>query len=128
MQVNISGRHSSISPEVRQYATDRAEHVQKFFNRITHVDVVIDHERDSHTVEAMAHVEHGSTLVARHKGEGLMMVMDETFDKLERQVRRLKDRVRRRRPRHGAKTPVSTEPGESDDTGFDEEVNYEEEF
>jgi putative sigma-54 modulation protein len=128
VQVNISGRHSSISPEVRQYAAGRAEHVQKFFNRITHIDVIIDHERDTHSVEAVAHIEHGSTLVARHRGEGLMMVMDETFNKLERQVRRLKDRVRKRRPHHGAKMPVSPESGEPAETDLEEEIDYEEEF
>ena len=128
MQVNVSGRHSSISPEVRDYATDRAEHLQKFYNRITNIDVIIDHEKDTHTVETVAHVEHGSTLVAKHKGEGLMIVMDATFDKLERQVRKLKDRVRRRRPHHGAKAPETVEAVEPEEDEFEEDVDFEEEF
>jgi putative sigma-54 modulation protein len=128
VQVNVSGRHSSISPEVRDYATDRAEHLQKFYDRITNVDVVIDHERDTHTVETVAHVEHGSALVAKHKGEGLMIVMDATFDKLERQVRKLKDRVRRRRPHHGARIQETPGAGESEETEFEEDIDIEEEF
>ena len=128
MQVNVSGRHSSISPEVREYATGRAEHLQKFYNRITNIDVVIDLERDTHTVETVAHVEHGTALVAKHKGEGLMIVMDATFDKLERQVRKLKDRVRKRRPHHGARKPETSEAVEPEEDEFDEEIDFEEEF
>ncbi len=127
MQVSVSGRHSSISPEVRQYATGRAENLQKFYDRITNIDVVIDHERDIHTVETVAHVEHGTALVARHRDEGLMIAMDATFDKLERQVRKLKDRVRRRRPHHGTKLPASPETGESEEDEFEQEIDLEEE-
>jgi ribosomal subunit interface protein len=104
------------------------EQLTKYYDRITNVDVVIDQEKDNHTVEMVAHVGHGSTLVAKHRGEALMMAMDATFDKLERQIRKLKDRLRHHRPHHGASMPVPAEPEEVEEELFEGEAEFEKEL
>jgi hypothetical protein len=57
-----------------------------------------------------------------------MIVMDATFDKLERQVRKLKGRVRRRRPHHGARMPEPPGTGEPEEGELEEDTDFEEEF
>jgi putative sigma-54 modulation protein len=130
VQVNVSGRHASLATEVRQYAIGRMEQLGKFYDRITNVDIIIDHEKDdNHSVEMVAHAGHGSTLVAKHRGEGLMLVVDAAFDKLERQIRRLKDRLRHHRPHHGGPPRVTETPeGSEEELLFEGEAEFEKEL
>ena len=128
MQVNVSSRHGHVPSEVRNYTAERVGNLSKFYDHITNVNVVIDQEKDNHMVEMVAHVGHGSTLVAKHKGEGLMVVVDATFDKLERQVRKLKDRLSHHRPHHGATPPARVETEEDDEDLFEGEAEFEKEL
>ena len=129
MQVNVSSRHGHVPSEVRSYTADRVENLSKFYDRITNVHVVIDQEKDRHMVEMVAHVGHGSTLVAKHKGENLIVAVDATFDKLERQVRKLKERRSHHRPHHGAVPPLPAAAEEEDDEDlFEGEAEFEKEL
>ncbi len=128
MQVNVSSRHGNVSAEVMEYAAEKVESLGRFYDRITNVNVVIDQEKDNHMVETVAHVGHGSTLVAKHRGEGLIVVMDATFDKLERQIRKLKDRLSHHRPHHGTPPPPRVESEESEEELFEGEAEFENEL
>lgn len=128
MQVNVSGRHADLSADVRNYALDRVEHLSKYFDRITNVDVVIDQRRERHLVEMVARVGHGATLVARDENEGLMAALDAAVDKLERQIRKLKGRLRNRRPHHGAVAAAPVESEESEEELFEGEAEFEKEL
>ena len=128
MQVNVSGRHAHLSPDVKDYALARGEQLKKYYDRITNVDIVISQEKDNHAVEMVAHAGHGSTLVAKHRGESLMVTVDATFDKLERQVRKLKDRLRSRRPHHGAPQPTPDRTEEEQEELFEGELEFEKEL
>jgi putative sigma-54 modulation protein len=128
MQVNVSGRHTHLSAELKDYTVSRIEQLDKYSDHITNVDVIIDHEKDNHKVEMVAHVGHGPTLVAKHTGEMLNAVVDATFDKLERQVRKLKDRMRQHRPHHGAAPPPVQETEEEEDGLFEGEAEFEKEL
>jgi ribosomal subunit interface protein len=106
------------------------EQLSKFYDRITNVEIVIDHEKDdNHAVEMVAHAGHGSPLVAKHRGEGLMIVVDATFDKLERQIRKLKDKLRHHRPHHGGPPRVQESPTEDEEEQlFEGEAEFEKEL
>jgi putative sigma-54 modulation protein len=130
VQINVSSRHAYISSELKDYAISRVEQLRKYSDHITNVDVVIDHEKDSHKVEVVAHVGHGSTLIAKHTGEVLPAVMDATLDKLERQMRKLKDRLHDHRPHHPPPIgpPVPAEPEEGEEELFEGEAEFEKEL
>lgn len=128
MQVNVSSRHTSITPELKDYAIDRVEQLSKYSEHITNVDLVIDHEKDNHKVEVVAHVGHGATLIAKHTGELLSAVVDVTLDKLERQVRKLKERKRQHRPHHGPTPPPVSETDEEEEGLFEGEAEFEKEL
>jgi len=125
VQVNVSGRHANLSPEVKEYAVGKIEQLGKYFDRITNVDVIIDHENNNDLVEMVAHVGHTAPLVAKHSAEGLMLAMDAAFDKLERQILKLKDRLHSRRPHHGAAGPAQAEPQEDEENLFEGEAEFE---
>ena len=128
MQVNVSSRHTSISPDLKDYAIDRMEQLGKYSEHITNVDIIIDQEKDNHKVEVVAHVGHGSTLIAKHTGEMLSAVVDATLDKLERQVRKLKDRKRQHRPHHGVMQPQEPREEEEEEFLFEGEAEFEKEL
>jgi len=127
VQVNVSSRHGHISSDVRDYTIGRIEGLGKYNSRITNVDVVIDQSKDVHAVELVAHVGHSSPLVAKHSGEDLMPVFDATYDKLERQLRKLKDRKKEHRPHHG-QAPAAEETEETDEDLFEGEAEFEKEL
>ena len=125
MQVNVTGRHSNLSPEIKNYALGKVEQLVKYYDGITNVEVVIDREHKDDLVEMVAHVGHSAPLVAKHRGEGIMVSMDAAFDKLERQIRKLKDRRRKRRMHHGPAQFPPPEPSDAEEGLFEGEEEFE---
>ena len=55
MQVNVTGRHAAVPTDVQEYAREKASKLDKFFDRIQKVDVVLDqHELEFTAMKATA--------------------------------------------------------------------------
>ncbi len=95
MEVTVTGKHIDITDSIRQYAEDKVGRLPKFYDRITSVQVVAD-RYDSHRyqVELIAHVDRHDHFVATAHGDDLYACLDETVDKIGRQLHDLKDKLR----------------------------------
>ncbi len=98
MDIRVSGRHLEVTPAIRDYATQKVNKLPRFFDRITHIDVVAE-KLDSHTyeVEIVVEAEHANAFVAKTKDPDLYASIDATVDKLERQLHDHKEKVRTRK-------------------------------
>lgn len=97
MEFKISGRHLEITPAIRDYAHKKTDRMHRYFDRIQEVQVVVDKTDRSFEVEVIADVEHHEPFIAKHQNEDLYACIDETVDKVERQLSDHKQKLRNRK-------------------------------
>ena len=92
MQLNISGHHVELSDAVQAYIRTKMQRIERHFDHLVDVHVVLGAERQLHTVEATAHVS-GNNLHAQSQHEDMYAAIDLLIDKLDRQVRKHKEKL-----------------------------------
>jgi putative sigma-54 modulation protein len=104
----------SVSDPVKQYCEDKAGKLVRYYDRVDHIEVVLDGKNGLHSAELIVH--HGGgkePLVAKEEHTDLFAAVDLLVDKMERQLTKLKERLRNRK--HPPKTggaPEIAEPEE----------------
>jgi putative sigma-54 modulation protein len=99
MQVNVSFRHMDASPAVQQYASDKLQHVVSKYVQGADIDSQI-----TFSVEKFWHIANftininGLTVKCMERSEDMYSSIDLALEKIERQVRRYKTRIRTHRP------------------------------
>jgi putative sigma-54 modulation protein len=92
MQLNISGHHVELSDAVQAYVRTKMQRIERHFDHVVDVHVVLGAERQLHTVEATVHVS-GNNLHAQSQHEDMYAAIDLLIDKLDRQVRKHKEKL-----------------------------------
>lgn len=98
MNLHITGRHLDITPALNDYVLKKVEKIKFYFPYILDVHVILTMERSSHIVEVSATSE-GKTFFCEAKTEDMYESIDTVFDKLDRQIKKYKERMSKRRPR-----------------------------
>lgn len=93
MQPNISGHHIEITPALRSYVLSKMERLERHFEKVTNVHVVLSVEKQRQKAEATLHVS-GANLFANAEHEDLYAAIDALTDKLDRQIKKHKEKVR----------------------------------
>lgn len=147
MQVIVKGRNTRVSKRIKETATEKLQRVERYLDRIQRLEIEFSEEQnpriaDKHIIEvtltAPAH-----TLRAHAAGPDQVSAIDLVSDKLERQVKRLRGKAKKRgeraggpnssirgampgplpeassrsNARNGSKRPIESEDGESGETG-----------
>lgn len=115
MQINITGRHFEISDAIRDYATEKAEKLQRFYNGITGADVLLKGEDRTFHCEMILHMDNKNTAVVDVKHDSMYAAIDLAVDKAQRQVRKHKEKRKDHHPEEAAPSP-STGSGPIPDT------------
>lgn len=93
MQINITGHHIEVTPALRAYVTEKLQRIYRHFDNVISTDVILKIENHHKRVEAKVNTA-GKSLFAQESGTDMYAAIDGLIDKLDRQVRRHKDRVR----------------------------------
>ncbi len=99
MEINVIGRHFEITPAIRDYASQKATKLPKYYDRIKSIEVVAnraDHY-NHYEVEVIVQVERADPFIVKVAGEDLYACVDESVGKLERQLRDHKEKLRNRK-------------------------------
>lgn len=116
MQIKISARHGHLSEPTQQFIREKAEKLLHFFERLMSIEVTVDLKNETKIVEFLVSAEHKHDLVASESSQDILTAVDLVVDKLERQLRRYKEKIQdhRRRPSTGevAGAPGPEEAGE----------------
>ena len=95
MLFTITGKHIEITDAIRSHAEEKASKLSRYFNSITKVEVIIDDNSGGlSNVEVIASGEHNMLFVARETGEDMYACLDIVVHKLERQLRKAKEKQR----------------------------------
>lgn len=103
MQVTVSGRHMGVSDSLRDYCQQKAERLVRFYDRIQSIEVILDGHNGEHTAEMIVHSDGTPPFVASEENNDAYAAVDLLIDKIERQIRRHKERLRNRK--HPPKSP-----------------------
>jgi putative sigma-54 modulation protein len=106
----FTGRNLEITEAMRSYAEDKLSKLERFFDHIIDAKVIMsyNHTRNSDParVEVQVNVPHG-VVRAEEAGQDTYAAIDKAVDKLERQLKKYKDRLRERKSM-GVPLPTST--------------------
>ena len=99
MEITTSGKHVEITPAIKTYASDKVAKLPRYYDRIQAIDILADKADHTGTfeVEIIVKVERNDPFVAKSAGTDLYAYIDETVDKLERQLTDHKEKIRNRK-------------------------------
>ena len=106
MQINLSGHHVDVTPALKDYVTSKLQRLERHFDQVTRAHVVLTIEKLRQKAEATIHIA-GGHLFADAVDEDMYAAIDALADKLDRQVRRHKDKLTRHR-QYGGTKPLDT--------------------
>jgi putative sigma-54 modulation protein len=92
MQINLSGHHVEITPALRDYLTEKLARIERHFESATDIKCILTVEKLEHKAEAILNVS-GSTIHAHSVDEDMYAAIDSLIDKLDRQVRKHKEKI-----------------------------------
>lgn len=92
MQISVTGRHMDLTDALRTYVESKFEKLERHFDHVTDVHVILNVEKISQQAEATVKIS-GATLFAEEEHEDMYAAIDGLIDKLDRQVRRHKEKI-----------------------------------
>ncbi len=92
MQLNLSGQHVDITDSLRDYVSSKLERLERHFDHVTNVHVTLSVEKLRQKAEATIHVT-GNKLFATTEDEDMYAAIDSMVDKLDRQIKKHKEKV-----------------------------------
>lgn len=92
MQINVTGHHIEVTPALRDYVVSKLARIERHFDNMTDAHVVLSTEKARHRAEATLHLA-GAHVFADAEHEDMYAAIDLMSDKLDRQVRRHKDKL-----------------------------------
>lgn len=99
MNISVHGKHLEITKAIQEYAKKKASKIEKFFDRIGDVQVVLDVQGDNHVAEMVVSVTKGPTLIGVVSKGDMYASIDLVVDKLERQLTKYKEKLYSRKKR-----------------------------
>ena len=104
MQLDITGRHVEITPALREFAEEKLRKLERLLDPPLEIHVVLGIEKHRHTAEIQVKSKSGVFSGTQETGD-LYVSIGEVVDKLERQARRHKEKLRTRRVKKGPRRP-----------------------
>lgn len=103
MQLNVSGHHVEVTESLRGYVASKIEKIERHFDLVSDVSCILTVEKLRHKAEATVNV-NGGTIYADNTEEDMYAAIDGLIDKLDRRVRKYKEKLVDHRARDAQKT------------------------
>jgi len=114
VQIKISARHGHLTDATQQFIREKAQKLLRFFDRLTMIEVTVDLGEGNKTVEFVVQAEHKHDFVARESHPELLTAVDMVEAKLEKQLRRYKEKIQDHRRTPSAGDVAGATPGPED--------------
>jgi putative sigma-54 modulation protein len=95
--ITVSSRHMEVTPPLKSYAEHKATKLEKYYDLITEIEVVLDAGKDRTRVEMIVNAEHKNMFIAHHEEGDAYACIDGCVHKLERQLTEHKKKFRNRK-------------------------------
>ncbi|MGD8414354.1 MAG: ribosome-associated translation inhibitor RaiA [Candidatus Latescibacterota bacterium] len=99
MNISTTSRQYDLAPALKDYAEGKVLNLKRYFDHIVNAHLVFSLEKYRHKVEISLHV-NGKDFISEDESDDMYVSVDRSIEKLERQLRRHKDKVKRRKSQH----------------------------
>ena len=106
MQVNLTGHHIDITPALRKYVNEKLTRIERHFDHVTVIHCILTVEKLRHKAEATINLT-GGRLYADSVESDMYAAIDALTDKLDRQVKKHKEKLTNHHPRGSGKRDFS---------------------
>jgi putative sigma-54 modulation protein len=93
MQINLTGHHVDLTQALRDYVNDKFERLERHFDNVIDVHVILTVEKLQQKAEATMLVS-GNNLFADATDQDMYAAIDALVDKLDRQVVKHKEKLK----------------------------------
>ena len=94
LRIDLTDRHENHPESVREYALDKVSKLTRYFDKLLHIEVVLDREHDDHSCEVIVTANNHLRFVGQETHENALASIDRAVDKIERQVVKAKERLK----------------------------------
>ncbi|MBP8131104.1 MAG: ribosome-associated translation inhibitor RaiA [Candidatus Hydrogenedentes bacterium] len=98
MRVSITGRHMEMTDALKAYIENGLNKLGAHFDKVIDADVILDIEKRRHIAEVNLHA-NGVRIHGKEASPDMYASVDAVLAKLEKQIRKYKDRINRHQPR-----------------------------
>jgi putative sigma-54 modulation protein len=102
MNLHLTGHHVEITPAIRDYVTSKLARINRHFESVIDVNVIMTVEKLDQKIEASVHLS-GKDIHVQSNDADMYAAIDSLIDKLDRQVIRHKERFQVNRNAPGIK-------------------------
>lgn len=92
MQIQITGQHIDVTPALRSYVEEKLRRLERHFDHVTGVHVVLSVEKERQKAEATLQVNRAS-LFADSEHDDMYAAVNQLMDKLDRQLKKHKEKL-----------------------------------
>ncbi len=96
MQLSVTGHHIDLTDALRKYAEEKIKRIERHFDHVTNVHVILSTERHQQKAEATVHAS-GADVFAYAVDDDMYAAIDALADKLDRQILKHKEKLHNRR-------------------------------
>ncbi len=95
MRIIVKGKNLDITDALRDYVLKKVQRTDRYFNNIQDAVVTLQVERGRNTAEVTMQIS-GAIVRAEERGDDMYAAIDRMSEKLERQVKRHKEKLSRK--------------------------------
>ncbi len=92
MQLSVTGQQIDVTDSLRMYVSNKIDKIERHFDLVSDVHCILKVEKLRHTAEATVKV-NGGTIFADSTEADMYAAIDGLVDKLDRQVRKYKEKL-----------------------------------
>lgn len=118
MNIQLVARSDEVTQEHKDHATQRVGKLQRFFDQIHSIEVVLDVDQHACNAEIVLAAGRDHVFVSEVSCGDLMVAIDQAVNKLQRQITRFKERIKNHRPRRSSAL-LSSVPSEGEEGSMD---------
>lgn len=93
MRISFTARHFKATNRLKEYAEIKVRSLKKYYEGIIDCEIILDYEKLNQIAEIAIKV-YGQRLVARERSEDIFKSIDLAVEKLERQIKKYKGKLR----------------------------------
>ena len=105
MQVSVTFRHMDPTASLKEFASEKAARIEKYLHSSCDAHVVLSVEKYMHQADITIRA-HGVMMRGKEKSEDMYNSIDRAVSKIERQVKRYRNKLTSHKPREGVAAKV----------------------
>jgi len=105
MKFSVTFRKMDPTDAIKQYAEEKVKKIKRFFPDPINTNVVLAMERYQHRADVTITLHNGLVLKGQNTSDDMYSSIDLAMTKIEKQVRRYKDKIRSHKPGTGPQIP-----------------------